>query len=361
MHGQQLLELPAREAAALRALTLLGQAERARRRCRRGVDEEALHDFRVAVRRLRSHWRAYHEALPLPRKLDKALRRVARRTNTARDCEVALAWTRAQGTATNAEQRIGVDWLIMRLTEQARTAHDTARAELLNRWPPLAARLRHRLHRVLRRAGRRHGHRATPADAQSDTGTSYGRISAILVRRHAETLRASLSHIHTLSDHDAAHHARIRAKRLRYLVEPWVEVDDHAHALVARLRRLQDTLGDMRDGELMCARLGGEIEAVALAQARRLFALATASTDEAERQEARHSDPQPGLLALASQLHAQQIERFARLEGEHLGAAIATVVGEADRVADIIAAWTDPTVPKPTSTAPSQITRNTTR
>ena len=58
-----LLDRPAEEAVRRIALRELDRAERAREALVRGDDPEALHDFRVAIRRLRSHLRAYRDVL----------------------------------------------------------------------------------------------------------------------------------------------------------------------------------------------------------------------------------------------------------------------------------------------------------
>ena len=67
------------EGCRLVALKHLAQAEAARARL--GADSEALHDFRVALRRLRSISRAYRRWLGRPkRKLQRRLRRLVEAT-----------------------------------------------------------------------------------------------------------------------------------------------------------------------------------------------------------------------------------------------------------------------------------------
>ncbi|HET8835726.1 MAG TPA: CHAD domain-containing protein, partial [Gemmatimonadales bacterium] len=56
---EYLLDLPAEEAARLIALALLDRAAEAARRLLDPTDPTALHDFRVATRRLRSGLQAY--------------------------------------------------------------------------------------------------------------------------------------------------------------------------------------------------------------------------------------------------------------------------------------------------------------
>jgi CHAD domain-containing protein len=105
-----LLDRPAAEAARLLALRLLDDAASARLRLGRPDDPEALHDFRVAIRRLRSSIRAWRDVLDnavSPRVL-RRLRRLARATSESRDLEVHLAWVAAQAPNQREYQRPGL-------------------------------------------------------------------------------------------------------------------------------------------------------------------------------------------------------------------------------------------------------------
>ena len=77
-----LLARPPEEGARLIALSYLDKATEALHRLKEAEDKEALHDFRVALRRLRSCLRAYRGLLQdsVPKKLAKRLRRLARAT-----------------------------------------------------------------------------------------------------------------------------------------------------------------------------------------------------------------------------------------------------------------------------------------
>src|SRR5439155_912375 len=75
-------------------------ASAARERLTKVDDQEALHDFRVAMRRLRSTLRAYQpqRAALLPAKLRRRLRELARPTGEARAVEVQIAWLERRRT-----------------------------------------------------------------------------------------------------------------------------------------------------------------------------------------------------------------------------------------------------------------------
>src|ERR1700680_411930 len=82
---------------------------------------EALHDFRVSIRRLHSWMRAFKPWLSddLRRKQRRRLSGIADATRTARDTSVQLEWLRKERSALSARQRVGLTWLSERLEGQA--------------------------------------------------------------------------------------------------------------------------------------------------------------------------------------------------------------------------------------------------
>jgi CHAD domain-containing protein len=112
-----LLRQPVERASREVALRLLDRADEERRRLGRDDDPEALHDFRVAVRRLRSWLKAFKEPLrgSVSGKHRDALRTVAHATNGSRDAEVHIEWLRARPELFRRRRRRGTEWLIDRL------------------------------------------------------------------------------------------------------------------------------------------------------------------------------------------------------------------------------------------------------
>lgn len=105
------------------ALEYLAAAQAARQRLREHADNAALHDFRVALRRLRSTIRLYRLWLDdrvLPRKLCRRLKRLARATNAARDAEVGLAWVKRQRRFLPRRSLNGVQWFTDELASTLR-------------------------------------------------------------------------------------------------------------------------------------------------------------------------------------------------------------------------------------------------
>src|SRR5205814_9032436 len=101
------------EGARRLALAHLDAVAGARARLVGNADPDALHDYRVALRRLRSCLRAYAKPLrsSLTGKTTRRLRRLAHGTNRCRDLEVHLAWLEEQRGSAADVARPGIDWL----------------------------------------------------------------------------------------------------------------------------------------------------------------------------------------------------------------------------------------------------------
>ncbi|HEX9671310.1 MAG TPA: CHAD domain-containing protein, partial [Thermoanaerobaculia bacterium] len=142
-----LLGRPPAEAARLLALRLLDAAAAAHARLADPGDAEALHDFRVAVRRLRSTLRAYRPALAgsLSRRLERQLKKLGRTTGGGRDAEVQLAWLRAAEPELAPSHRNGWLWLAARLEAKRQEGYAAAGKHLEEAFAHLAGDLRRRL------------------------------------------------------------------------------------------------------------------------------------------------------------------------------------------------------------------------
>ena len=89
-----LLDLPAYEGAVHIARFYLDRAEQAMRRLEKKGDEEALHDFRVSLRRLRSNLLAYapYLATAVSLKRQRKIRKRIKPTVTNRARGVSWTW-----------------------------------------------------------------------------------------------------------------------------------------------------------------------------------------------------------------------------------------------------------------------------
>jgi CHAD domain-containing protein len=229
-----LLDRPAAEGARTVVLGLLAEARERTGRLGMPDDEEALHDFRVSVRRLRSALRTWREVLgrAVRDKDLRRLRRVARSTGDARDTEVLLAWIGQAAADLPPSQRTAVAWLERRLALPEGDAGLQREAE----------RLVEAADGLSRRLGRQ---RIVPS------GEPFGATVAVRIREQVRAVAGLLARVEGLDDAPEAHRARIRGKRLRYLLEPLQHAPGPSpvRALKA-LKRLQDLLGELNDARV---------------------------------------------------------------------------------------------------------------
>jgi CHAD domain-containing protein/CYTH domain-containing protein len=229
------------EGARLVARSLLDEARTASRRLLDPRDAEALHDFRVALRRLRSTASAYREQLSgsIPRKRRRQLRALAAATGTARDAEVQIAWLGSRRDRLPRRAWPTVDWLIETLEARRRSAYREVRRPVRERFGRLEPRLREALSVYPMKLG------------EAPRGIFAGTV-ADLLRSHVGSLHGALGRIAYVGDSETAHQARIEGKRLRYLLEP-LRGNPHADAseAVKTLKGLQDVLGELNDGHVL--------------------------------------------------------------------------------------------------------------
>ncbi|HKT59603.1 MAG TPA: CHAD domain-containing protein [Gemmatimonadales bacterium] len=302
------------EGARRLAMAHLDKAGVARARLRQGADQEALHDYRVALRRLRSAIRAYRKALrsTVTGKTERRLRRLARGTNRARDLEVHLDWLNQQRDRAPATEKPGVIWMIERLARE----RDEAADEMLDLDERLFPKLNVRLSDQLSRF------RAAIDLTDGSRRQSTAAVTARRARRDAARLKERLGRIQGYSRGEAIHRARIAAKHLRYLLEPFAELVPEGTAAVDRLKALQDGFGDVHDAQVFASEL-------------------EAALPKAEREAAAGHPLVPGLEALMAALQARGQHAYDQTARDWLGDAADQFFGSVDAVADAIAALAD--------------------
>ena len=301
-----LLETTPEEGSRRLALEWIDQACAACERMRHPRDEEALHDLRVALRKLRTVLRTYKKALRggIPRKRRDRLKELARTTGDARDAEVQLAWLAEVRGALDEDAQPGVEWLRERLVERKDGAYERLRSESV---PALAA-LLPKLRRDLERYEIEH--RVNEAAREP----RFASLTAELIEEQADDLAQALRRVKSVDDEELAHEARIHGKRLRYLLEPLRDQLEGAREVAKTLKGLQDLLGEANDVAVRTRSLRDEVESAAGDRARRLAL-------EAERDDARHParddiDEQPGLLALVRHTHQRRQELYESLASD---------------------------------------------
>jgi CHAD domain-containing protein/CYTH domain-containing protein len=298
-----LLIEPTPRAARAVALVLLDALDAEHARLDKPNDVEALHDFRVALRRLRSWLRAYRRDVrdSVGKKAVRTLSGLAAVTTDSRDIEVHLEWLAAQTETLKPADRAGVKWLATRLTTEKTRADAALREGLASGYAELSARLRKNLARY------------AVAVWDQDGGERWAVTAAAQVQDAFLTLRRRLAAIDDRNDDEREHRARIAGKRLRYLLEPLANVIKDVPESVELLKTVQDLIGSMHDAHVFTRLV-------------RRHARAQAPGTPRSR---RGTDPRRGLRTLASRLAARRDEswqQFTQQWMEHDFAALSIYV-----------------------------------
>jgi CHAD domain-containing protein len=300
-----LLLEPADRGVRLVALALLGDARKAARKLSHAKDEDerddALHDFRVAVRRFRSWLRAFAAWVDdaVSRKRHMRLHEIADATGPARDAAVHLEWLRDERRLMGVRQRIGEAWLRDRLDRRRTDGMDAARAAAAD-FDTMAPKLERKLA----------SYRC--AVLPKEEPSLFRAVVAERLREETKALRRQLSAIRNSDDADHAHRARIAAKRLRYVFESVADLIPDGDAIIETLKSLQDSLGDLHDTHVFSTEV-------------------LAATEEEDNAAAC-----PGLLRLARRLEQRGAEAYADVEGEWLhGAGAPLFAGLRDLAEDV--------------------------
>jgi CHAD domain-containing protein/CYTH domain-containing protein len=272
----------ARRGARHVALDLLATVREDRERLGADDDPEALHDFRVALRRLRSWLRAFREMFQdtLAAKDERRLKTLARATSTTRDLEVHIAWVETARRSLRGRSRSGARWLRDRLAADKAAGDVELQATLEREFDRVAKRLD--------RAFKRFEARVVEPEPR------FAVVYAELVGAHAKALAVALESVSSAGDRVEAHTARIAAKRLRYLLEPLESMIPAAHDGAQALRGLQDALGELHDAQLF----GSE--------------LASMMADLLARRRTTSVDPVAGLEVLLRRLRRTERRAFER-------------------------------------------------
>ncbi len=274
------------------ALALVARAAAARERLADPSDVEALHDFRVAVRRLRSALAAYEPELAgsVGKREARRLRKAARGTNAGRDLEVQLAWLDVQRARMYSRQRPGAAWLRARLAAAKRDADAGAAGAVGKKAEKALATLLRTLP-----AYTVHARVALPGEPPRPAPRFAGVLAARL-RAGAAELGAGLAAYARLraagDDPEAAseqaHEARLAAKRVRYLLDAVAKQVDGAKPVLEQLRLLQEQLGELHDLDVLAGVLARARDDAADDAAR-----AEAERGGAERADGERAGPEP--------------------------------------------------------------------
>jgi CHAD domain-containing protein len=312
------------EAARRLALKGLNAARAAERRLGDRFDPGALHDFRVAIRRLRSVLRAYRPQLDsaVSNKDRKRLRAIQRATGGGREAEVALEWLTKQQGDLAPEHLAGVNWLSATLLERRRSCAKALESRVRDEFRSVAAKLEERL--AVMRSERNL--------LSENSHVSFARTLANLTEAHATDLLLELGQIARMDDAERLHRARIVGKRLRYLLEPIRAYLTEAQGVVKRSKGLQDVLGDLNDVHVLMREIDHAFEGSMTQKAGRVRESLKRGDFDRARREASMSE-WIGLVELHRRLEHERRDLVTQLRDRWLDGELDELVARARTVA----------------------------
>jgi CHAD domain-containing protein len=217
----------------------------------RGDDPDAIHDLRVASRRLQQILDLLYPRPRPPeiRKLRRKIQRCRRTLGEVRNCDVQLQ--RVDRTLRSKRTARRESWEAVRhYLRQRRSESFQKAARKLGKVNPAVFYVQLREHLALSTGVGGFGRRSEPA---SELGPEqfYERVAEAL-ERVWHGIETQIAHSHRDSSAPVIHSVRIAAKRVRYLIEVIREFNvPGAARTLARLRALQQLLGDWHDLEVM--------------------------------------------------------------------------------------------------------------
>ena len=213
---------------------------------RRGEDPEGVHQTRVASRRLRASLPIFSTCLPAKqqKRWKRSIKEVTKALGEARDCDVQIEFLQEFVGAVEGTAKAGVEAVL----DIKRGRREVLQEEVLLRLDEL---LEEGTIEEMRE-------RLTEEDETSEDVRSRASYAAGLAHVSAQTkellkLEGGVSDPKAKEQH---HQMRIAAKHLRYTLETFRPLfDDQLKPEIARLKEVQDLLGEMHDCDVWEAEL----------------------------------------------------------------------------------------------------------
>jgi CHAD domain-containing protein len=222
---------------------------------RLGEDIEALHDMRVATRRLRAAFEVFSEAFE-PQSMKpylKGLRATGRALGSVRDLDVFMEKAQRYIDKLPEGERGGLEPLLGEWRGQREEAR-TRMLEHLNSWE--YASFKQKFNLFLHTPGMG----ACPQTPDQPAPERVCELAPILIYSRIAAARA---YAPWLADApvERLHMLRIEFKKLRYTVEYFSEVlGKRSVEVINALKQIQDHLGDLNDAQVATQIIGGFIE-----------------------------------------------------------------------------------------------------
>ena len=222
-----LLERPADKVIRKQAERLLRKAGAAVHRLKDPRDTEALHDSRVALRRLRGWFQAFRGELSPGRRRRHELRDLAHSTNEARDAEVSLAWL--TDLRHERDMRPAVERFAAELEALRRASYKQVRGKLPGAWHKLAHKLEHSV------------------NGMEAPYSPFHEAFAASLRRYAREFERALARARRRPNASNIHALRVAGKKLRYLVDAVLKRTPAAGRFLDEMKKLHESSGTIQD------------------------------------------------------------------------------------------------------------------
>ena len=274
---------------------LLNDAKTQAERLSNDEDSEALHDFRVSVRRLRSFLKSFEGFIKNAKKHRQRFSEVMTFTNAGRDNEVHIVWLKEYQTNANTLERDGIDYLLENLSSNDHIDLNEVKKQFMKATEKLED---------------------TFAKTVKKIEESFATVTADVLETYGKDLQTLLSSIERPEDDTATHDARITGKKLRYTLE--LLESKEAKTLVKRLKKFQDTAGDLHDLQVLEPKVQTFLfaETVLWSQAFRDGSKTLSHTELSQLPELQRSY---GLAAVQRRLESEKTLLFQTLQKTWLG------------------------------------------
>jgi len=201
-------------------------------------EPEALHNFRVAVRRLRTWMRTFKRYHNTGKKTIKRLGRLTDSTNTSRDLEVCRDWLNvyiSEMADIPSDNNNALKALLDQMTGDYEQELAKIQEHVPAEWQELYIKLKKHL----------------DSDIDGDKKNELmPNVAGKKILKLCDTVDDQLGQIHGIEDRLAIHKLRIYFKRLRYLLEPFRSRQPALKEIIRFLKETQSVLGDFRDAHI---------------------------------------------------------------------------------------------------------------
>ena len=205
-------------------------------------DPEALHDFRVALRRLRTHLSTHRDHLGrrAAKQFQRRLSALVASTNTSRDQDVQREWIQRHLATTDVAgtERDGLNLMLTRFCANGNGTSDLEP-------------IRQDFYEIGRQFTKRHWSLPERAQVKGSPAATVTRVTKSAIVRLTAKIRKQIDAIESVDSVSATHRLRLAVKRLRYILEPLNRVTPGASNAIDELKPMQDTLGAIRDLQIL--------------------------------------------------------------------------------------------------------------